>query len=341
MNLDSSGTARALFTVTNTSAQALRGRLLTRPSDPAKPEWFSIVGESVRDFAPNASEQVVVQLEVPAGSPPGSVLVPPRRRLGSRSRRGLHRGAVRCLPGHGAAEPKKTFPWWIVIAAAGAVVLLIVIGVVVWLLVRDDGTAAVPAVVGQPEPAAQTMLKDAGFDVKSLQVGVNDPAQIGVVQTQDPAAGTEKPKQTEVTINVGLMSRVPDVTGQTEARAKEEIARANLSAEVREGRPVEEQRELGVVQRQGPPGETLRPPGTVVTIFVGRLIEVPDVLQLTEGGAVAALGAAGLRARVINRRPVPPELDDLVLEQHPPPRAPAPPRITVELVVGRCLGLAC
>ena len=72
VNLDASGTAQAPFTVTNTSAQALRGRLLTRPSDPAKPEWFSIVGESVRDFAPNAAEQVVVQLSVPPGSPPGS-----------------------------------------------------------------------------------------------------------------------------------------------------------------------------------------------------------------------------------------------------------------------------
>ena len=72
MNLDSAGTAKALFTVTNTSAQALRGRLLTRPSDPAKPEWFSIVGESVRDFALNASEQVVVQLDVPPGTPPAS-----------------------------------------------------------------------------------------------------------------------------------------------------------------------------------------------------------------------------------------------------------------------------
>ena len=72
VNLDASGTAKAPFTVTNTSAQALTARLLTRPSDPAKPEWFSIAGESVRDFAPNASEQVVVQLDVPPGSPSAS-----------------------------------------------------------------------------------------------------------------------------------------------------------------------------------------------------------------------------------------------------------------------------
>ena len=48
VKLDESGRARVPFTVTNASAQPLKGRLLTRPSDPAKPEWFSIVGESVQ-----------------------------------------------------------------------------------------------------------------------------------------------------------------------------------------------------------------------------------------------------------------------------------------------------
>jgi hypothetical protein len=70
--LDASGQARVPFTVTNASAQPHRGRLLTRPSDPARPEWFSIVGESVRDFAPHAAEQVVVQLFVPPATPWGS-----------------------------------------------------------------------------------------------------------------------------------------------------------------------------------------------------------------------------------------------------------------------------
>jgi hypothetical protein len=72
VKLDAAGGARAPFTVTNASARPLKGRLLTRPSDPARPEWFSIVGESVRDFGANASEHVVVQLFVPATPPWGS-----------------------------------------------------------------------------------------------------------------------------------------------------------------------------------------------------------------------------------------------------------------------------
>ena len=71
VNLGISGTAQASFTVTNTSTQTLKGRMMTRPSDSASPDWFSVVGETVRDFAPNAEERVVVQLSVPSTAPPG------------------------------------------------------------------------------------------------------------------------------------------------------------------------------------------------------------------------------------------------------------------------------
>jgi hypothetical protein len=144
VTLDDSGAARAPFTVTNTSAQTLKGRLLPRPYDPAKPEWFSIVGESVRDFAPNATEQVVVQLNVPPTSPPGSYSF----RLDAVSQDDPDEDYTE---GPSVAfdvatppppPPKKKFPWWI-LAIVGAVVLLIIIGVLIWLLVRDDGTKVV------------------------------------------------------------------------------------------------------------------------------------------------------------------------------------------------------
>jgi uncharacterized membrane protein len=69
VTLDESGAAQVPFTVTNTSAQTLRGRLSTKPLEPAKSEWLSVIGESVRDFPPNAAEQVIVQIRVPSGTP--------------------------------------------------------------------------------------------------------------------------------------------------------------------------------------------------------------------------------------------------------------------------------
>jgi hypothetical protein len=141
-SLDSSGAARVSFTVTNTSAQTLKGRLLTRPSGPAKEEWFSIVGESVRDFAPNASQQAAVELNVPAGTPPGSY----NFRLDAVSQVDPDEDYTEgpSVAFEVAAPPppqKKKFPWWI-FAIIGAVVLLIVIGVVVFLLVRGGGSKA-------------------------------------------------------------------------------------------------------------------------------------------------------------------------------------------------------
>jgi hypothetical protein len=141
VKLDRSGGARSPFTVTNTSAQTLKGRLLTRPSDPASPEWFSIVGEPVRDFAPNTPGQVDVQVDVPPGSPPGSYSF----RLDAVSQidpdEDFTEGPSVAFDVAPPPQPKKPFPWWIV-AVVGGVVLLIVIGIVVFLLTRDDSPKA-------------------------------------------------------------------------------------------------------------------------------------------------------------------------------------------------------
>lgn len=140
VSLDPTGAAQAPFTVTNTSTQTMRGRLLTKPTEPAKPEWLSVTGEPVRDFAPNAAEQVVVQLNVPPTTAPGSYSF----RLDAVSEvdpdEDFTEGpSVAFDVTAPAAPPKKKFPWWI-LAIIGAVVLLIIIGVVIWLLTRGGSS---------------------------------------------------------------------------------------------------------------------------------------------------------------------------------------------------------
>lgn len=219
VNLDASGAAQAPFTVTNTSAQTLRGRLLTRPTDPAKAEWLSIVGESTRDFAPNAAEQVVIQLNVPPTTPPGTYSF----RLDAVSEiapdEDFTEGpSVAFEVAAPPPPPKKKFPWWIFIVI-GAVVLLIIIGVVVWLLTKDGGgkkTAAVPAVTGMNQQAAESTLTNAGFKSAPQAVGVFRPDQAGVVVTQDPAAGAQAEQGSSVTVKIGrlrIIGTVGTVTG--------------------------------------------------------------------------------------------------------------------------------
>jgi hypothetical protein len=208
VNLDSSGAAQAPFTVTNTSAQTLKGRLLTRPNDPAKAEWLSVVGEAIRDFGPNAAEQVVVQLNVPPTSPPGSYSF----RLDAVSEVDPDEDYTEgpSVAFEVAAPPppqKKKFPWWI-FAVIGAVVLLIIIGVVVWLLTKDNGSkkmVAVPPVTNLPQAQAQQVLTATGFKVSVQNQTVGIPALIGVVTSQDPQANAQAAEGSTVTIRVGRL----------------------------------------------------------------------------------------------------------------------------------------
>jgi serine/threonine-protein kinase len=275
VKLDDSGEARASFTVTNASSRAVTGELLTKPREPAKPEWFSVVGESIRDFTPNAAEGVVVKLDVPAGSAPGSYSF----RLDAVNEDDPDEDYTEgpFVAFDVAAPPaQKKFPWWILILAGA--VLLILIGVVVWLLVRDGGTKSVPvpAVVSMSARAADSTLTNAGFTVKTRSVPVNDPTQNGDVQGQDPAAGTAQPPGAAVTITVGHMSRVPSVKGLDETKAKATLADADLKVTVRHVGEDDPARSPIVVE-QDPPAGTLQRPGAVVTLTVGRNVPVPDV----------------------------------------------------------------
>ena len=150
VNLGISGAAQASFTVTNTSTQTLKGRMLTRPADSASPEWFSVLGETERDFGPNAAEQVVVQLQVPQTAPPGSYTF----RLDAVSAvdpdEDFTEGPSVAFAVEDQPPPKKKFPWvpWWMVAVAGGVVLLIIIAVVVFLLVRGHETRVISSGTG-------------------------------------------------------------------------------------------------------------------------------------------------------------------------------------------------
>jgi hypothetical protein len=131
VSLDANGAAQASFTVANTSTQTVRGRLLARPGDTAKPEWFSVVGETVRQFGPNAAEQVVVQLNVPRAAPPGTYSF----RLDAVSEADPDEDftegpSVAFEVAAAPPPPKRKIPWWI-FAIAGGVLLLIIIIVVI------------------------------------------------------------------------------------------------------------------------------------------------------------------------------------------------------------------
>ena len=65
---------------------------------------------------------------------------------------------------------------------------------------------AVPEVVGAAEAAATAALKHAGFTPVTVTSATTEPAQVGVVLKQSPAAGAKARKGATVTITVGVLS---------------------------------------------------------------------------------------------------------------------------------------
>jgi len=113
VTVDETGAARVPFTVTNTSAQTLRGWLSTEPLERAKSEWLSVIGERVRDFTASAAEQVIVEIRVPAGTPPRSYSF----RLVAISETAPEEDFVKgpkVAFAVAASMPKRRFPWWLV-----------------------------------------------------------------------------------------------------------------------------------------------------------------------------------------------------------------------------------
>ena len=91
----------------------------------------------------------------------------------------------------------------------------------------------VPNVVGSTEDAAIAELDTAGF-VVIVQTGESDEVDEGLVFDQDPDADTEAPAGSSVTIFVSTGAgtiEVPDVTGDPESEATNELTELGLTVE--------------------------------------------------------------------------------------------------------------
>jgi hypothetical protein len=217
VKLDGTGSAEAQYTVTNTSADELNGRLLATPQDPAKPDWFSIVGEATRDFAPGAAEQARVQIKVPVGTPPATYSV----RLDAVSEANPDEDFTEGPSvSFDVALPKPPEPWWKkwwwVFLIIG-IVVLIGIAVAVWLVTKSDKPAPtpttttvamvnVPPVMGLAQADAESQLQGAGFAVR-VRRAVTILNNVGKVVGEDPAGNTPAPAESIVTITVGTFFR--------------------------------------------------------------------------------------------------------------------------------------
>jgi serine/threonine-protein kinase len=212
-------------------------------------------------------------------------------------------------------------------------------GSVVTLTVsQGPGRKTIPSVLGQSKAAATRLLERSGLKVDS----VPRPSQsyaVGQATGTDPAAGTAVAPGTHVTLFISSgkpPQQIPDVTGETQARANAELTNAGfkVSSTTQTSTTVK----AGDVISQSPTGGSSAPPGSTVTIVAAAApptATVPPVLGDTAAAATTALTSAGFtvtrKTKVVTNQ----AKDGLVLTQTPRAGAKAKKNSAVVIVIGK------
>jgi eukaryotic-like serine/threonine-protein kinase len=128
----------------------------------------------------------------------------------------------------------------------------------------------VPNVIGSSFDSANSTLLAAGFAVSRTDVQSDQPKD--TVIGMDPGPGSEQPKGTKINLQVSkgpTTSMVPDVTSLSQNDAQAQLKASGFKVKI-VPQPVTDPSQDGIVQTQDPGGGTQAPPGTVVTIAVGK-----------------------------------------------------------------------
>jgi eukaryotic-like serine/threonine-protein kinase len=129
----------------------------------------------------------------------------------------------------------------------------------------------VPNVVGHSFATANSELQAAGFAVARHDVESDSPKDVVIGMT--PGPGTSQPPQTTITLDVSKgpkTSAVPDVTSQDQASAQSQLRTSGFRVHIVNQETIDPSQD-GIVLSQDPAGGTQAPPGTTVTIVVGKL----------------------------------------------------------------------
>jgi eukaryotic-like serine/threonine-protein kinase len=128
----------------------------------------------------------------------------------------------------------------------------------------------VPNVIGSTFETAQSILLGKGFAVSRLDVQSDQPKD--TVIGMSPGPGTLQPPNTNIKLTVSkgpTTSMVPDVTTLSQNDAQAQLKASGFKVKI-VPQSVSDPSQDGIVQTQDPPGGTQAPPGSLVTIAVGR-----------------------------------------------------------------------
>ncbi|HEY9344177.1 MAG TPA: PASTA domain-containing protein [Inquilinus sp.] len=294
-------TGAATFTVTNKTGQGLSGRVTIEPQGEAKAEWFSIDGESERQFTAGGTHTFTVRIKTPPTATAGSYTLKVRAVAVNDPDNDFAESPVVAfdIAAPPVAAPKKKLPWWIFAAIGGGVAVVAGVVVAVILFTGGGGTK-VPNVVDLPFVEAEQQLTAAKFTVVQENDADSDKPP-GRVTAQDPAADTEADEGDQVTLRVAAGVEVKDVRGETLAVA-EGVLRVNggLKAKRIAGPAGGKAPETVIGQDPLPPARAAI--GGTVNLTVDPGVAVPNIaIPATQQNAVNSLQGVGLGVRIDGR----------------------------------------
>jgi beta-lactam-binding protein with PASTA domain len=199
--------------------------------------------------------------------------------------------------------------------------------------------ATMPHLLDRPEVEAVAILGRLGLKV-GQRLTQRAPDRVGLVISQEPAAGTPITAATSVTLVIGTVEQgdtvaVPNIVGRTVAEAEKLLKEVGLQLGQRsekQGDPV------GTVLDQSPAAGTHVSPGSAVSVVIAVAppddrVEVPELIGKSLKDAETILKDIGLRVGRVSFRDD--DRVDQVLEQAPKAGDRVAKDTAVDLIVGR------
>lgn len=188
------------------------------------------------------------------------------------------------------------------IVVATALLLIVAIIATAWYFMAGPGQRVdVPKVAGKSYKEAVVALSSKGLSAAKRE-SYSDSVPSGRVLSTDPAAGTSIHPSTKVTVTVSAgveKVEVPDLSGKTEAQAKEALRKARLSYEVTT-QYSESVKKGRVIAQSSKAGAWVEHDSAVkITVSGGREpIDVPKVVGMWKNDAVSKLENAGFTVSI-------------------------------------------
>lgn len=198
-----------------------------------------------------------------------------------------------------AARAKKRKQTIIGVVVGVLVVLAIALGVMFAMGGSSSDTATVPTITPGDtwtEAQVEQKIRAAGFRFERMTDSDSTEPE-GAVTKQDPAGGTQAPKDSVVKVwfSAGPQAtRIPDVTNMSQEEARQELESAGFKVKASVNSENSDTIENGKVTRTDPASGTSRPKGDRIQLYVSNgMTVVPKVTGQTQEQAVKTLNEHG------------------------------------------------